>query len=69
MSLRSLQKDDTYCIKAYRRSHTSILQLCRKAREAEEEDEDSSSSASQIAARKHKVKVAKKKHHLSDAFV
>lgn len=68
MSLRSLQKDDTYCIKAYRRSHTSILQLCRKAREAEE-DEDSSSSASQIVARKHKVKVAKKKHHLSDAFV
>ena len=67
MSLRSLQKDDTYCIKAYRRSHTNILQLCRKAREAEE-DEDSS-SASQIAARKHKVKVAKKKHHLSDAFV
>lgn len=67
MSLRSLQKDDTYCIKAYRRSHTSILQLCRKAREAEE-DEDSS-SASQIVARKHKVKVAKKKHHLSDAFV
>ena len=66
MSLRSLQKDDTYCIKAYRRSHTSILQLCRKAREAEE-DEDS--SASQIVARKHKVKVAKKKHHLSDAFV
>ena len=65
MSLRSLQKDDTYCIKAYRRSHTSILQLCRKAREAE----DSSSSASQIVARKHKVKVAKKKHHLSDAFV
>ena len=68
MSLRSLQKDDTYCIKAYRRSHTSILQLCRKAREAEE-DEDSGSSASQIVARKHKVKVAKKKHHLSDAFV
>ena len=67
MSLRSLQKDDTYCIKAYRRSHTSILQLCRKAREAEE-DEDRS-SASQIVARKHKVKVAKKKHHLSDAFV